>query len=81
MLTKKTSILLILILTIANWSCFFRTTEEITAAAEEEIRQSEALRNLEKMCINLPFFNKIKPREKMVIRGRMVSYDYRLILC
>jgi hypothetical protein len=79
MLIKKISILLILILVGTNGSCFwFRSPEEMTADAEEEIHQSEALQNLEKLCINLPFFNKLKPREKMVIRQRTLSYDYRL---
>jgi len=70
--------LLILIFAVANWSCFFRNADEMTADADEEISRSQALQDLEKMCLSLPFFNGIKPGEKMVIRGRMVSYEYRL---
>jgi hypothetical protein len=77
---KRGSVILpLLIFTFMSFGCFFRTDREITAEADKAIYQSETLRNLEKLCNDLPVLGKLTPSRKSVGKQmNMVSYYYRI---
>lgn len=75
----KSLILIILVFAFTSQSCFFRSDSEISRIADEEIRQSKDLQNLERMCSQLPILGGLTPEKKSIGRkGNILFYHYSL---